>query len=93
MIRTAKPNTRFYVAPHCKEISTNFYVVRGISLFNRARYKLIRFACEDVNIGCRRVSPRSFSTLLLLYIESDKPIKVVRGERVSPCQRELRELR
>ena len=62
-------------------------MVRGISLFDtRARYKLIRFAHEDANIGCRRFSPRLFSTLLSLYIGSDKLFKSVRGAGVLPCQ-------
>ena len=70
-------------------ISTDSHVVRGISLSDMARYKLIWFVHEDANIGCCCFSPCSFLTLRMLYIGSYKPLKSVRGARVFPCQREL----
>ena len=64
-------------------------MVRGRSLFDRARYKLSQFAHEDANSGRRRFPPRSISTLLLFDIGSDKPFESVRRARVSSCQVEL----
>jgi hypothetical protein len=66
-------------------------MVRGIGLFDKARYEIVQFAHEDANyIGCRSFSPRSFSVLPLLNIGSDKLSKSVRGARVLPCQGKLR---
>jgi hypothetical protein len=81
-----KSNTRVLRRAALQGISTDPQVVCGFSLVDRARCKLIQFAHEGANIGCRRFSPRSFSTLLLLYCGFDKPFKSVRGAGVLPCQ-------
>ncbi len=85
-----KSNTSVLRCATLQGVSPDSHVGRVISFFDRARYKLIQFAHEDANIGCRRLSPRSFSTLLSLCFGSDKPFKSVRGARVLPCQGGLR---
>ena len=51
---------------------------------NTPEYEAIRSDHEDDNFPCRRLSPRSFSTLLLPFFGSDKPFESVRSARVLP---------
>ena len=61
-------------------------LARGISLFSQGKIQTCTIVHQDPNIGRRRFSPRSFSTLLSLTIGSDKPFISVCSEKVLPCQ-------
>ncbi len=65
MLRTAKNRILgIYVVPHCRGVSTDSHVVRGIGPFDKARYKIVQFTHEDSNIGCRRFPLARFRCFL-----------------------------